>query len=134
MKDIEHNEQAALILWARLQPLPVSWIFAIPNGGARSKRTAGRMKAEGVLAGVPDLCLPVSRRGYHALYIEMKSPKGRLSSVQKAMIKNLRDSGYAVEVARSWVEASQIIERYIRPERMVKSPNASAHTTKPDEA
>jgi hypothetical protein len=35
-----------------------------------------KLKAEGVRAGVADLCLPAARRGYHGLYIEMKSEEG----------------------------------------------------------
>ena len=120
MNDLEHREQAALITWARLQSDPVCWLFAIPNGGARSKRTAGRMKAEGVLKGVPDLCLPVSRGGYHALYIEMKSPRGRLTPAQQQMIERLRGGGYAVEIARSWIEATEIINRYMDPKSLQK--------------
>jgi len=113
MKDLEHREQAALIKWARLQQPPVCWIFANLNGGARSKRTAGRLKAEGSLRGVPDLCLPASRGGFHALYIEMKSPTGRLSDDQRRMIDFLHGGGYAVEIARSWIEGKDIIEKYM---------------------
>ena len=115
MRDLEHNEQKALVKWARLMPPPVCWLFAIPNGGGRSKAEAGRMRAEGVLRGVPDLLLPVARGGYHALYIEMKSPTGRLSAPQREMIAILRGQGFAVEVCRSWVEGKDVIERYMAP-------------------
>ena len=33
----------------------LKWIFAVPNGGHRAKSVAGKMKAEGAKAGVPDL-------------------------------------------------------------------------------
>jgi len=113
MKDLEHQEQKALIKWARFQQAPVCWLYAIANGGHRKKGVAGRMKAEGVLAGVPDLQLPVSRGGFHALYIEMKSPSGRTSPAQRQMIDNLRGQGFMVEIARSWVEGREIIETYM---------------------
>ena len=42
----EHEEQRDLVRWFR-QTWPGVRIFAIPNGGARSPATAGRLKAEG---------------------------------------------------------------------------------------
>jgi hypothetical protein len=61
----EEVDQINLIQWARLQPR-LQLLHAIPNGGARSKATAGRLKAAGVLAGMPDLHLP------GRFYVEMK--------------------------------------------------------------
>ena len=42
-----------------------------------------RKKAEGLVAGVSDLILLVSRGGFGALCIELKTPKGRQSAAQK---------------------------------------------------
>jgi len=75
MKELEHDEQVTVISWAdsNVSKYPqLRWLHAIPNGGHRSKAQAGKLKAEGVKSGVADLCLPVARRGYNALYIEMK--------------------------------------------------------------
>jgi len=75
MNEFEHDEQVTVIEWAdnhTRQFKELAWLFAIPNGGHRSKAQAGKLKAEGVRAGVADLCLPIARRGYNALYIEMK--------------------------------------------------------------
>jgi hypothetical protein len=58
-------------------------LYAVPNGGDRNLRVARKLKAEGVLAGVADLCLPAARRGYHGLYIEMKSEEGTATEEQK---------------------------------------------------
>ena len=69
----EHEIQKNCVRWFRLQYRQYEkMLFAIPNGGARSKATAGKLKAEGVVAGVADLCLAIGRGGYGALYIEMK--------------------------------------------------------------
>ena len=50
-------------------------LYAIGNGRYRTKAEAGKLKAEGLKAGMPDLCLPVANRyrGENALFLEMKS-------------------------------------------------------------
>jgi len=93
--------------------------YAIPNGGKRDSITASKLKAAGVRSGVPDVCIPVSRCGYNALYIEMKRPKtatqaaGVLSDPQKKLIPMLEDEGNYVRIAFTWNEAWVIVEAYL---------------------
>ena len=52
----EHLTQKAFFEWAALQRIPgIELLHATPNGGGRSKAEAGRLKAEGVRAGQPDV-------------------------------------------------------------------------------
>ena len=77
--------------------------WAVPNGGSRSKREAGRLKAEGVKAGVPDLTI-VYDGMYYGLEVKKpatKTPKGYLSKQQKSMIKKIEASGGSVKVVYS---------------------------------
>jgi hypothetical protein len=53
----EHSEQVRFVVWFRRQ-FPTVRIFAIPNGGSRGQIEAGRLRAEGVEPGVPDLYIP----------------------------------------------------------------------------
>lgn len=120
----EHDEQVRLVAWARAHEdrWPVLKLFhAVPNGGFRAKRTAALMKAEGALAGIPDLSLPCPRwwpdgSVSHGLYIEMKAAKGRLSSQQQEVIDLLRQHGYRVVVCYSAAEGIAEICRYIEME------------------
>ena len=115
----EHDEQVALIHWAKLTQsiLPeLALLHAIPNGGQRSKATAGKLKAEGVQAGVPDLCLPVARGGYHGLYIELKHGRNQPTQEQKRWLMRLRAEGYRAEVAWEFEGALDLIERYLSGE------------------
>ena len=115
----EGQEQAALMSWAQMQ----SWrwpelalMFHIPNGGGRSKAEAGRFKAEGVKAGVPDLFLPVPRGEWHGLFIELKRQAGgRLSDEQKEWIPALQAQGYRVEVCKGWEAAAEVLKDYLGP-------------------
>lgn len=108
----EHDEQAALIEWAdwlSLRHPRLAMLFAIPNGGARHKAVASRMKAEGVRRGVPDLFLPVvGVNGAAGLWIEMKTTRGRLSPEQIWWRDHLRDH-YDYALCRNWQEAARRI-------------------------
>ena len=59
--DVHHQIQANGVQQCRdLHPICWELLKAVPNGGARSKAEAGRLKAEGVVAGAWDLELAVS--------------------------------------------------------------------------
>lgn len=97
----EHEEQTALFEWARYatRHFPeLGLLHAIPNGtAATSGREAARAKCAGRRAGVPDLCLPVARQGFHGLYIEMKRRDGvpsDLSQEQRLWLVKLTEQGY----------------------------------------
>lgn len=116
MKHLEDNEQILLFEWATLQSCKypeLELLFHIPNGGKRNAQEAARFKRMGVKPGVPDLMLPVPRNGYHGLWIEMKSPKGKTSKNQKDMLEKLNKQRYKAVVCFSWEEAAQIIKDYL---------------------
>jgi hypothetical protein len=78
--DEEHNIQTQCVEWFNTEfPNLKGRLFAVPNGGRRDKRTAAKLKAEGVVAGVSDLILLLPNKSYGALLIELKTPKGRQS-------------------------------------------------------
>ena len=74
------------------------------------------MKREGVLAGVSDVFLPVAREKYHGLYIEMKVKGGRLSDSQKWWIEEVSKQGYLAKVCFGWIEAKEVITKYLEGE------------------
>tara|TARA_R110000744_G_scaffold156741_1_gene272425 strand:- start:894 stop:1163 length:270 start_codon:yes stop_codon:yes gene_type:complete len=82
-------------------------IFAIPNGEKRAITVAKRLKAEGVVRGIPDLFIPQWN-----LWVEMKRVSGgRLSPEQKGMIRYLEGIGQKVIVGKGAADASkQILE------------------------
>ena len=53
---------------------------------------ASKLKAEGVLSGVPDLHIPIAKKGYNGLYIELnKNGKaGKVSDNQKTIMENAK--------------------------------------------
>ncbi|MCF0190177.1 MAG: VRR-NUC domain-containing protein [Marinilabiliaceae bacterium] len=111
MTDKEHQLQVACVRWFKLQ-YPKSIIYAVPNGGARNVIVAAKLKAEGVLAGVPDLFVAEAQNGFHGLYIEMKVKPNRLSNHQKRIIPILQDKGYYVSVCYTLEEFIDAIRTY----------------------
>lgn len=111
--------------WASLVKLPddygdvergsviADYLFAIPNGGFRTKTTAGKLKAEGVKPGVWDLMLPLARMGRHGLWVEMKSPDGRPTSEQLHWGDKMDKAGYGLAVCYSIDDAMREIKAYL---------------------
>jgi hypothetical protein len=105
----EHQEQAGFIHWFRHQ-FPRVLIFAVPNGEHRSISVAKRLKAEGVVRGIPDLCIPAWN-----LWVEMKRIEGgRLSKEQREMIRYLESIGHTVIVGRGAKDASRQVLQFIK--------------------
>ena len=116
----ESEEQQCLFSWAAYQlgRFPeLALLYHVPNGGSRKKAEAGRFRAEGVKAGVPDLCLPVARGGFHGLYVEMKRLKGsKTSKDQEAWLERLEQQGYCVALCKGWEAAAKVITDYLQLE------------------
>ena len=112
---LELDEQKALFDWWKRTPYARRLVmYHIPNGGRRDKIAGARLKAEGVVAGVPDVFLASPRQGVHGLYIEMKRQRGgTVQATQKKLIAALRQAGYRVEVCKGWWEAREVIENYL---------------------
>lgn len=114
----EHEEQVALmrLVEMHLGRWPeLGMLYAIPNGGDRHPAVAAKLRAEGVKAGVPDLCLPVPRGDHHGLYVEMKRQRrSQTSAEQKAWIAALKALGYRAEVCKGAAEAWDVIREYVQ--------------------
>lgn len=113
----ESQEQQWLMAWVKLESArrpELQLLYHIPNEGRRSRATGARMRAEGLKKGVPDLCLPVPRGGYHGLYIELKRRKGgRVSDDQRGWIEALARMGYRAEICQGWQAAAEMIGKYL---------------------
>lgn len=114
--DTEAGTQEILFNWLQyqLKEYPeLELLYHIPNGGKRDKATAIALKRQGVKAGVPDLCLPVARNGFHGLYIELKVGKNKPTSNQKEWIEKLTAQGYYVAICYGWSEAAERLIWYL---------------------
>ena len=110
----EHSEQAGLVMWFRTK-FPTVLIYAVPNGEKRAMSVAVRLKAEGVVSGVPDLHVP-----QWGLWIEMKRTRGGVvSPAQRDMIEYLEGIGDTVFVPKGAREASVLILDFVGAARPI---------------
>jgi hypothetical protein len=90
--------------------------FRDEEGETKSLRfkIAAKLKAEGLKVGVPDLCWPIARGGYHGLFIEMKRREGGVpSKEQKWWIDHLAEQGYLARVCYGSQQAIETIQKYL---------------------
>ena len=116
MKDLEHQHQKALVAWAGYAAAAdprLRLLYAVPNAAKRGPAVAGRMKAEGLRAGVPDLHLPIPIGEYAGLWIEMKAGKNKPTADQEYWLTSLAEYGHACVVCYGWEQAKKAIEEYL---------------------
>jgi hypothetical protein len=106
----EFQEQCALCDWLDLKRV---LYYAIPNGGSRHPLEAVNLKRSGVKAGVPDICIPVPRKDYCGLYIELKSKNGKPTLNQISWVADLNTAGYKAVFCYGFDEAKKVVEEYL---------------------
>jgi len=109
----EREEQALLFQWADMvvysQP-ELIMLFAIPCGQMRR----GMPMEPGLKAGVPDIFLAVSRKGYHGLFIELKrDPSCKTTKAQDEWLERLSRQGYRAVVCYGFDGAKREVEEYL---------------------
>jgi len=109
----EHTEQAKVVAKVRAF-YPEVVVAAIPNGGSRTAQERVSLHAEGVLKGMPDLCVLRASNGFHGLCVEMKTDVGTVAAAQKDIARRLNAEGYLCLVARSGGDAWALIDKYLQ--------------------
>jgi len=115
-RHVESDLQKVCVSWFRAQyPSHAMMLFAVPNGGARSRTEAAIMKAEGVTAGVSDLILLEPRGGYGSLCIEMKTrdKDSRQRPSQKTWQEATEKAGNKYVLCRSLKEFQDAVRSYM---------------------
>lgn len=122
---LESEEQEKVFSWinANKKKYPeLALCHSSLNGVKLSPGAAVKAKKQGMVAGVPDILLPVPRDAsqgiyhsdYYGLFIELKRVKGSKVSVeQKLFIAALEDQGYMCKVCYGANEAIETIKNYL---------------------
>lgn len=119
----EHDSQVCVMQWAAVKRgewPELDMLFAVPNGGLRSAATAGKLKAEGVKTGVPDLVFPVPRCGFHGLVIELKAGDNKPTKAQEWWLAAFAREGWCAVTCWTANQAIETLEDYLtgRAERL----------------
>ena len=110
----EYEIQKAIISWVRRHPDDrLKLLYACPNESRRSPSHFAKRRAEGMLAGVPDLHLPCPSQGYPGLFIEVKTPEGKLSKEQREYKERCDKVGYPYVIVRSVNQGIRTLETYL---------------------
>ena len=112
----EAKIQTELFKWAKSYEWEypeLRLMFHIANEGKRSAVSGYHLKQQGLKSGLPDICLPIARGGFHALYIELKAESGRLQDNQKQWLDDLTKQGYKAVTAFGLEKAKEVITDYL---------------------
>ena len=105
----EHSLQVSVLRYLSENAAPhIHWI-AIPNAGRRTMRSGVRLKAEGMTAGAPDLCILLPRG--RVLWLELKTSKGAQSDAQKGFQARCLRLEHVYVLARSFEEAADTLQQ-----------------------
>jgi 3-hydroxy-3-methylglutaryl CoA synthase len=88
---------------------PQHIIFAVPNGGQRSKAQAMLFKATGLIAGVADLIVIQPNR---IVFIELKKEKGKQSDDQQQFERKVKSLGFEYYLIRSLEQFKSYLEQF----------------------
>lgn len=126
MKNFKESKlQQQCVAWFRGQyPQYAMLMTHVANEGGRNTAVIGGIhKAEGTVAGVPDLLLfmpshhsseePIYYGTYHGLGIEMKTEKGRQNQVQKDYQRMFESAGYKYVIVRDFDTFRKEVNDYI---------------------
>lgn len=124
-KELLENEiQTAYFAWvlepSNIELMPeLDLIYAIPNGSNKSKTERWLHQQTGLRSGVPDIHVPVSRKPFFSLYIEVKRYKAfqlknhDCSANQLLWHEKLRKQGHKVIVEYSLAELIRLTKEYL---------------------
>lgn len=117
----ESDEQQWLFEWAKRQEKVypgLELMYHIANEGKRSAAGGKSLVEQGLKKGVPDICLPVAKGGYHGMYVELKRTKGgRVGEEQEKWLSELKNQGYHTALCRGWEQAKNEIAAYMSGKR-----------------
>lgn len=121
----DRSQEAHDISGKNARPMPeLKWLHAIHNQGVDAGKAGAirgaRAKAEGVVAGVADVSLPVPKssvsfdRVFNGFYIELKRKDGGKPSAEQLEFQtDMRAAGYKAEIIHGWELARDAILEYL---------------------
>ena len=105
-------QKAAIKLVRSLAKCDSRLVTHIPNGGQRTIMAGARLKAEGVVAGYPDIMVFRGWSGNTGLALELKVWPNKPSADQEEIHRLLTVEGWRVAVCYGLGEVEQVTREY----------------------
>ena len=118
----EEYLQSEVIRYIKLQ-YPKARHCASLGGIYTGPRQAAKAKRTGYSRGFPDLQITEARGGFFGLFIELKTLRGRATTVQKEWIKDLKSRGYAAYICKGIDETMETIDAYMSKAKTIGREN-----------
>ena len=111
----EESKIQEIVVYHVRHKYPNVLLTSSPSAAIRSPAQGARLKRSGHLAGTPDLMLFCPRKGFHALFLELKTPNGKLDRKgNQARFRDLANAeGYKSVVCYGADEAIKVIDEYL---------------------
>lgn len=120
----EYQEQVNVMAWAKLMTAQYPELELLhssqngaPLGSGKVAAIRGhQLRLAGLLPGLPDLHLPVARRGYHSLWIELKVEGRKPRENQVEILELLNAAGNFATVCNGADDAIMTLQWYLEKE------------------
>lgn len=111
-EDLHREVFAWIFLHEKRYPI-LKYTMHVPNGGARSKGEAGKLKAMGVRKGVSDIINPFAQPGGKGFACELKAPGGVATPEQKDFLREASEHDWVRGVCYTLDEFVALIHVYL---------------------
>jgi hypothetical protein len=111
----ESNEQIAAMDWLRLQhPNIALYTMHIGNERKSTPYAGAIMKRMGILKGASDIFMAWPNKGYHGMFIEVKSRTGKLTKEQAEFLNRMELVGYYIAVCYGAEDVIDTMKFYLQ--------------------
>ena len=109
----EQQLQESFVKYIQLKYKGIRYCSSL--GGIRTTmKQAIKAKNGGYVKGMPDMQIMDARGGFHGLFIELKTDKGRETKHQMEWINDLIRSGYYAEICKGIDQAMDCLDSYMK--------------------
>lgn len=109
------NERAihlTVMDWVNNHPEIRPYVIHIPNESVRTPKYGALLKKMGMRKGASDLFIAMPRHKFHGAWIELKTVKGKPTSMQKKFLADMKKQGYYTNITYGLDEAIKIMDWY----------------------
>ena len=109
----ESVEQIKLFTWIRTIPELASYCFSIANERTTTPQQGFILKRMGLMPGVSDIFIGVSRETFHGMFLELKAGTNKPTKQQLEFMERMASQNYYTCWRTGYEAARKAIEEYL---------------------